>query len=616
MNAKKVLLISMPFGALERQALGISILKAILMAKGITCDLKYTTFTFAEFIGSDEYFWLSNDVPHTAFAGDWLFTGELYGPNAIADKNYIKEVLQDEWKLDDNEIKRILYFRSVVPHFMNYCMETIPWNEYAVVGFTSTFEQNIPSLALAKRLKETYPEINIVFGGANWEGDMGLELHRLFPFVDYVCEGEADESFPALVDLIISGRRSKRALEKIKGVVFRSRGSTFYTGPADVVRDIDNLPFPDYSDYFRDLDKTSSADAVLPNLLIETSRGCWWGNKSHCTFCGLNGHTLHFRSKSTERAIAEIEYLVGSWKFDMVQAVDNVIDMNYFNAFLPAMTGRGLTFFYEVRTNLTRDQVKTLAAAGVNDVQPGIESLSNHVLKLMRKGTTALKNIQVLKWFKENGISAGWNFLYGFPGETREDYTCMLDTLRSIRFLEPPKGCGTIRLDRFSPYFNDFEEFGLTHVRPMAAYKYLYPFPKKNLKKIAYYFEFKYRPGMDPTGYADEAIEIVKDWQKNPEKGSLKSIVSDDNRLFLADTRACARRPYFSLAGINRAAYEYCDSSRSYASVVKHLNHRFKKAFTKDKVKKYLDALVANRLMVTDGKHYLSLAIRSAVSPN
>ena len=158
MCPKKVLLISMPFGALERQALGISILKAILMDRGIQCDLRYLTFTFAELIGADEYYCLSNDVPHTAFAGEWIFTSALYGPNQLADKNYIKEVLQDEWLLSKTTIQRILNARNMVPHFMDYCMETIPWKEYGIVGFTSTFEQNIPSIALAKKLKKSGTE--------------------------------------------------------------------------------------------------------------------------------------------------------------------------------------------------------------------------------------------------------------------------------------------------------------------------------------------------------------------------------------------------------------------------------------------------------------------------
>ena len=235
------------------------------------------------------------------------------------------------------------------------------------------------------------------------------------------------------------------------------------------------------------------------------------------------------------------------------------------------------------------------------------------MLKLMRKGTTTLRNIQVLKWFKEEGISAGWNLLYGFPGETREDYLEMIEILRSIRFLEPPTGCGPVRLDRFSPYFDHWEEFGLTNVRPIAPYKYLYAVPENSLKKIAYYFDYGYEPGMEPSGYVEEVIEFVQDWQKNPEKGTLKSVVRENSRLVLIDTRSCAVKSHFVLSTIDREVYDYCDSMHSCDSIVSHLKKVFQKIFTEKQVRNFLNALVSNRLMVTDGKRYLSLAIRSSV---
>ena len=58
-----------------------------------------------------------------------------------------------------------------------------------------------------------------------------------------------------------------------------------------------------------------------------------------------------------------------------------------------------------------------LHLAGVHRIQPGIESLSNNVLKLMRKGTTGIRNIQLLKWCKQYKIAVDWNILYGFPGK-------------------------------------------------------------------------------------------------------------------------------------------------------------------------------------------------------
>ncbi|MGR8981512.1 MAG: RiPP maturation radical SAM C-methyltransferase, partial [Gammaproteobacteria bacterium] len=202
----RVLLISMPFGALDRPALGVSLLKARLSKYGIACDIQYLNVRFAELTGIEEYRWVSSELPYTAFAGDWTFTASLYGEKTECDRSYIDEILKKTWRLDDYSIYRLLRIRRLVGYFLDYCMQGVAWDSYGIVGFTSTFEQNIASLALAKRIKEKYPGVAIVFGGANWEGDMGLELHRAFSFVDYVCSGEADESFPELVSRLSEHR--------------------------------------------------------------------------------------------------------------------------------------------------------------------------------------------------------------------------------------------------------------------------------------------------------------------------------------------------------------------------------------------------------------------------
>jgi len=614
----KVLLCSMPFGALERQALGLSLLKARLQAEGIRTDIRYLTFPFAELIGADDYYWITNDMPYTAFSGDWTFTEDLYGPRPEDDEAYIREILRSTWRLDETSISRLLRIRSLVKPFMEYCMAAVPWKEYAIVGFTSTFEQNIASLAMARRVKAAHPGVTIVFGGGNWEDEMGVELHRRFGFVDYACTGEADLSFPHLAKRIISGSPSAAVKPRIKGVVYRSRGRTRYTGAPELVRDLDSLPIPDYSDYFRSFEETSAGAFVVPSVLFESSRGCWWGAKKQCTFCGLNGSTLMFRTKSAERALHEVDYLVDRWGIDMVQAVDNVIDMGSFDDFLPSLARREkpIHMFYEVRANLSHSQVRMLGKAGVHSVQAGVESLNDRVLKLMRKGTTALQNIQVLKWCRECGVKADWNLIYGFPGETREDYEAMLRLLPLIRSLDPPTAWGPIRLDRFSPYFKAPAEFGLINLRPTAPYRYLYPFSKSSLMKIAYYFDYDYNRGSDPKGAAKRVVAYLEDWKAKPDTGRLFQIDRPDGGIALVDTRTGSARRTTLLKGLDGEVYRFCDRVRKLESIFRHVRTTHPRTGLKrGRVKAFLDSLAANRLMANDGDRYLSLALSPSADP-
>ena len=274
---KKILLLSMPMGALERPALGLSLLKERLRQSGFDCDVRYLTFTFAEFVGHDEYQWMCYQLPYTAFAGDWSFTHALYGERPDSEQAYVQNILRDTWRVAEPDIQRILNVRSRVSYFLDHCMEAISWSDYAMVGFTSTFEQNISSLALARRIKKAFPKICIVFGGANWEGEMGLELHRQFPFVDYVCSGEAEQSFPALVQRVLNRSTRKGKLDSIPGLVYRDgKGESVSTGSSEMIRDMDALPIPDFSDFFQDLKQCTVSAPVAPTLLFETSRGCWW----------------------------------------------------------------------------------------------------------------------------------------------------------------------------------------------------------------------------------------------------------------------------------------------------------------------------------------------------
>ena len=104
--------------------------------------------------------------------------------------------------------------------------------------------------------------------------------------------------------------------------------------------------------------------------------------------------------------------------------VGNILDMGYFKDVIPelARVKNKPSIFFETKSNLSPEQVGALARAGVRKIQPGIESLSTPVLKLMRKGCTMLQNIQLLKSCAGAGIEPGWNLLYGFPGEDPESY--------------------------------------------------------------------------------------------------------------------------------------------------------------------------------------------------
>src|SRR5262249_54058164 len=160
---------------------------------------------------------------------------------------------------------------------------------------------------VARRLKALPNPPIIVFGGANCEGEMGLQLLRSFPWIDYVCTREGDVVFPEFVDRILrmGARRGARGLLR--------QGHDDQASVPALVSTLDDLPIPDYAEYVARLTKSPLAATIRPSLLIETSRGCWWGAKHHCVFCGLNGETMAFRSKSSARVLSEMATLSATY---------------------------------------------------------------------------------------------------------------------------------------------------------------------------------------------------------------------------------------------------------------------------------------------------------------
>jgi ribosomal peptide maturation radical SAM protein 1 len=596
----RVLLVNMPFAALDTPSLALGLFKSRLRQDGIPCDVQNLNFTFAEIIGQDNYDFMLR--LSAILGGEQLFARAVFGDALPPDEEYYREALATKSATSET-IARLEQIRSAVPTFLQYCLDTTPWQTYDIIGFTSLFEQNLASLAMARLIKERYPEKIIVFGGANCEDIMGLTLHQCFPFVDFVCAGEADDSFPELVKRL----KYHHPVKGLPGLVYRENGKSIYAGPARVIEDLDVLPVPDYDDYFERLRVSPLRDGVAPSILIESARGCWWGEKSHCTFCGLNGLTMAFRAKTVDRTIEEISGLLNRYRARIVRFVDNILAPSYFRDLLPEIARQGLKADYicEVKSNLKKNQIKVLAEAGVT-VQAGIENLSTHVLDLMAKGSNALMNIQTLKWCKQYGVMSDWNLLYGFPGEVPEDYEKNLDLVKMITHLHPPAGCGPIRLDRFSPNFNRAEEKGIINVRPFKFYKYCYAFDDETLFDLIYYFDFDYKEEIDNGGYVPALEQTVIRWKNVRDTLTVERL---NGAMVIRDSRPVATYPELSVTGMAARIYEYCDKAQTLARIVEVMKESSEEGVTEEQVSRILDEFINRKLMVQEGNRFLSLAV-------
>ncbi|MGH7388559.1 MAG: RiPP maturation radical SAM C-methyltransferase [Candidatus Rokuibacteriota bacterium] len=618
-----VLLVSMPFHALDAPSIQLGTLKAILDRSRIRAETRHYQIDFlercvaataeapreerigpGEYNRIDEHFW--------GGLGDWIFAAEPHrAADAERDRAYLDYLR--ERGVPERDLTIAVRMRGIAPDFLEACAVEALAARPAVVGFTTTLSHTLPALGLARILKERDPGLAIVFGGAGCDGPMGAALHRAFPFVDVVVRGEAERVLPGLVEELLAGR----PLSARPGLCYRAAdGQSIAVEQSGALVRMDEVPLPDYGEYFERIERASFYREVVTELEVpyEAARGCWWGERSHCTFCGLNGTAMAFRSKSAERVVEEIAALATRHEVLDVKVVDNIMDPRYLHDVLPRLADLNydLRIFYEIKANLKRDHVRLLRNAGIVQIQPGIESLSTPILKLMRKGVSALQNLRLLKWCEEYGVHPLWNLVCGFPAEPPEEYARMADLCRSLVHLEPPR-LGRLDLQRFSPYHARPEEFGIRILGPAPQYSFLYPeLDAATRAEIAYSFAFAYGDGRDPEAYIAPVREAVRQWSEAREAGRSKGSLCyrrGPGFLRVVDQRPGLPGAHWTFGESEARVFLACQDGATPEEALAALEPEEARDLGVEWVEEWLEELVSERLAYEEGGRYLTLAL-------
>jgi ribosomal peptide maturation radical SAM protein 1 len=604
-------LVCMPFCTAQWPSIQVGLLTAIARQAGFEVDPYHLNLELAVRI-PDEYEALCNH--RGQMTGEWLFSLAAFGDEVDRDDQAYFRRFPDEleWAAQGGRDAAFLSHmrQEVIPRFLDDCVTMVDWGKYDVVGLTSTFQQNVAALALAKRIRRLFPSVRIIVGGANMEGEMGLEYARAFSFIDHVVIGEGDIAFPEILRRLASGDGP----EAIPGVTWRDASGVHFTGPNAPFRQLDSLPVPVYDDFFKRRERLGLRYGKndLPVIPFESSRGCWWGQKHHCTFCGLNGENMVFRSKSPARVLSELSELAVRHRVTMFHAADNIVDLKYIESLFTEITRSkaDFQFFYETKANLTQEHIRTLYRGGVRWLQPGIESLSSHVLQLMRKGCTMLQNVRTLMWCRYYRIRVGWNLLWGFPGESEEDYRQEYEVLKLLGHLQPPTGGGRIWMERFSPVFFDRDNFKMKWCKPKPSYSFVYP-TTVDVEKAAYFFDYELEHTLpDEAHQATEAL--LKQWREAWSDGQQRLLVyrRTMDAIIVDDSRDLAKQGSHLFTGPVAVMYEFCGSTmRTAAQIVAHLAESHSTHVGEDEVRWTLDQFCERSLMVAENGKYLSLAL-------
>lgn len=612
----KTSLINMPFASLSLPSIGLMQLKEVSerrLGERVLLDIHYINQDFGRYIGREAYQFAANaGDAHVAGLGDWFFRQAVFPEQPDNSDAYF----QRYFPLQTEQVRAYRYLvkqkREGLDAFLEELIEKYCLDQEDIVGFTSMFTQSMASFALATKLKGRNPDLIVIMGGANCEFPMGREIIRNIDAVDYVFSGSGLVSFPEFLSSVLEGDVEK--CSRINGVFSRRNCSEpescpTASGPAAIKIIGDDLHLDeaielDYGPFLDTTENNFPHREIEPTILFETSRGCWWGEKAHCTFCGLNGMTMAYRSMSPQLAIKQFQSLFEySDRSKFFNCVDNIMPRSYVKEVFPYIETPGsATIFYEVKADLSAEDLQILSNANVNRIQPGIESLATSTLKLMKKGTSAFQNIMLLKNCATYKIQPDWNLLVGFPGEQEQVYQKYLRDIPLLTHLPPPSGTFPVRFDRYSPYFVRAKEYGL-NLHYVDHYNLTYPFAEESLANLAYYFADRsgdaeyFRAMTKWIGKVREKVDAWKDcWEKLPPTLHYEE---HDHRRFIVDTRS-GSRVEFELSQPGQQLLDLLSAPRRRTDLVSSL---------KIEVDRELDWLLGNGLLFEEDERFLNLVL-------
>lgn len=599
-----VALISMPSLSGRFPSFQLGLLKPTLERNGIPTQ----TFSLFMYFGS-HVGWRVNEAlsdVYPCMVGEWIWSKAAFGDFANDDE-YLE--------MYDSTLRAICYQagcevsylrrirEEIAPSFIDFCLTSVDWSRFGLIGFSVVFQQTLASIALARALKDRYPSIPIILGGAGLEDDIAEELMSGCPQIDYIHCGDAEESFPEMVQRLSRGE----SMQGLRGLMWRDSGKLAFAGRAPNFSDMNQTPVPNFDEYFYarregGYEDSEIADEVM--LPIETARGCWWGMKNHCTFCGLNRAGMEFRAKDTANVLQQLEALSSRYGILDFNAIDNIMAPEYTDKLFGHLAQAKTDFriHYEIRPSLTRTQLRHMREGGLFSVQPGVESLSTHLLKLMKKHTTGMRNLELIKWCTYYGINNLYNILLRFPGETLEDYRIQCEVIAKIPHWQPPWAIAKARADRGSPMYTAPETQSITKLVYSPCYDYLFPKNRFNLERVSYYFEHEMGDTLEEQQY-DEIFELVDNWQRvwqqRPRpfltyRKALATIRIDDGRNGHTSSA--------TYAGNDASLYEYCADARSR----KEIQAKFEDAAW---IESSLTEFLERDYMVQLDGRYLSLAL-------
>jgi len=606
---KNVHLISMPWPLFNRPSIQLGTLKSYLNQ-----SLKHTRVVthhmylhVAAAIGYEIY----NQISKRTWLSECVYAALLNSKHVDA----IERLFNKE--ANKNKILAQLDFRTLVSktkEATDESLATVGWQDIGLVGFSICLCQLTASLYAAKWIKTKSPETIVVAGGSTLSNPDSRKYLDVFQHLDAIVVGEGEEPLVALLSHLKSQGRIDNTFA-MTGIITRYTTENTTTSFSQLPN-LSDLPTPDYKDYFETLSTLPQEKRFFATLPVETSRGCWWQGRGQsdkvkgCAFCNLNTQWDGYRKKESQQVVVDIDVLTERHRTLAVAFMDNVLPPGSAIALFSELKtlDKDLKMFSEIRATTKPDELAQMRAAGMHEVQVGIEALSTSLLHKMNKGTTTIQNLAVMKYCEALGLRNLSNLMLYFPGSEAADVTETLQTIQWARIFRPLKPVA-FWLGLGSPVWQETKRHNILSTGNHPHYRVLFPKPitQKVLFPIQAYRGDRmvqrklWKPVEKKLG---EWHQDYKDLHQYPQTDPI--LYKQDGGTFLIiRQRRKNRDPWqHRLTGTSRKIYLFCQKIRP----IKRLRSEFPDV-REDQLMPFLNMMVDKKLMFAEQGKYLSLAV-------
>jgi len=352
------------------------------------------------------------------------------------------------------------------------------------------FEQLIPGLTLAQLIKKYSPKTHVTIGGTLMNALFRKKFNpRFFRWFDSIIFFEAEIAFLNLIHAL----KYKTGFDHLSNIAFLKNGEVIRKAVSPERIELKSLTTPDFSGL--PLRKYLSPEPIIP---IAGSRGCYWRK---CSFCTRQHYIDTFRQRPVQQIIQDMTILQDRYGARTFFFVDECVSPSVLNALSEAIIEKRLdvrwSCYVRFEAKLAdKTFCNKLARSGLHMLYFGLESASQRVIDLMRKGNRKETIAKILEATASSGILNMILYFVGFPTETREEaletYTFLMEHRDFVTFAL----AGQFLLEENTPIFSAPEKFGITQVAPLD----------KN-SDFGIVYDYK-----TDSGLSAEEAEKLKDW--------------------------------------------------------------------------------------------------------